>query len=167
MQCVSCGKETSVDQNFCRFCGTSLKTTAGVPLPNYGISESDMPLAKVTTRIARRRMNRLLLWGLIVIGLGITLLANAQDYQWLNWLGIAVFLAGSALAIYGVFSPSKALVSSETSQAPPLNQSKANLSLPSKDTFDQVPSVTERTTELLERKQPHSQGRSHGDAEDK
>lgn len=165
MQCVSCGKEISLDQKFCRFCGTSLKTDAGVPSPNNDISKSEMPFAKVTTRMARRRMNRLLLWGLIVIGLGITLLANAQDYQWLNWLGISVFLAGSALAIYGVFSPDKSLFSREKSQARPLNQSKANLSLPSKNTLDHVPSVTERTTELLERKHPHSKATSHGDAE--
>ena len=76
MQCVSCGKEITLDQKFCRFCGTSLKTDAGVTLSHRGDSESVMPLAKATT-----------------------------------------------------------------------------------------PSVTERTTELLERKQPHSKPKSHGDAE--
>ena len=128
-------------------------TNVGVPSNDYAISKSDTPLAKVTTRVARRRMNRLLLWGLIIIGLAITLLANAQDHAWITWAGISVFLAGLALTIYGMFSSDKALSAGPSFQRGTLNQSKTAPALPSKDTFDPVPSVTEGPTELLERKQ--------------
>ena len=97
-------------------------------------------------------MNRLLLWGFIVIGFGITLLANAQNYQWINWVGIVVFLAGLGLTVYGGFSSDKALSPHQSSQPATLNKSKTTPRLSSKDTLEPAPSVTERTTELLERK---------------
>ena len=166
MQCINCGKEISPDQNFCRVCGTSLMTNVGVPSSdNHGISNFEIPRAKVTTRVARRRMNRMLLWGLIVIGLGITLLANAQDYVWINWAGISVFIVGLGLTAYGVFSPDKSLPSGQSSMPGTLNESTKTPSLPSKDFLDHLPSVTERTTELLERKEAHSKARTRDETE--
>ena len=167
MQCVNCGKEISSAQNFCRFCGTSLMTNSGVSSSDkHSISRSEVPRAKVTTRVARRRMNRLLLWGLIVIGLGITLLANAQDYVWINWVGISVFIAGLGLTAYGVFSPDKSLPAGQTAAPGTLKESTTTPSLPGKDSLDYVPSVTERTTELFDRKQAHSRPRT-GDETDR
>jgi hypothetical protein len=95
-------------------------------------------------------MNRTLFWGIIVAGLGVTLLANAQDYNLLNWLGISLFLAGIGLAIYGVSSPNKALSSPQSSQPQSLDRSRSDLFLPPKDLSEPVASVTERTTELLD-----------------
>ena len=111
---------------------------------------SDQPIGKVTARMPARRMNRALFWGIIVAGLGVTLLANAQEYNLVNWLGILLFLAGTALAIYGLASPNKALFALQSSQPKSLNQSGSDLFLPPKDFSEPPASVTERTTELLE-----------------
>jgi predicted nucleic acid-binding Zn ribbon protein len=144
MNCPGCDKQISPDQKFCRFCGRSLEAVSTVP--------SGEAMAKVTKRMPARRMNRVLLWGLIVIGVGVTLLVNSQNYEIVNWLGILVFLAGIGLAIYGAFSPAKArtLPSGQSSQTKALNLSETSSYLPPKDFSEPLPSVTERTTELLE-----------------
>ncbi len=150
MQCPNCDKQISPDQKFCRFCGRSLEAIAKTQSAHSDAANSAQPMAKVTTRMPARRMNRATFWGLIVVGLGVTLLANAQDYNLLNWIGILLFLAGIALAIYGVASPNKALNSPQSSQPKSLNQSAPDLFLPRKDFSEPLASVTERTTELLE-----------------
>lgn len=129
-----------------------METVFKAPSGHPAVAGPDGPAAKVTNRTLERRTNRALFWGLAVTVLGVTLLANAQDYELVSWLGILVFLAGAALAIYGAFSPgaAKALPSGQPSQPKALNRSKAELYLPPEDFSGPVPSVTERTTELLE-----------------
>ena len=152
MRCPNCGRQISPGQKFCRFCGRNLGAVSKVPSEPPSVTNSDKPMAKVTNRMAARRMNRILLWGLIVIGLGVTLLANAQGHRLVDWLGISVFLAGIGLTIYGASSLDKAKVlpPSQSSQPKTLNHSEARSYLPPKDFSEPVPSVTERTTELLE-----------------
>ena len=152
MHCPNCSKQISPDQKFCRFCGRSLEAVSKSSSEHPTVPNSDKPMTKVTNRMPARRMNRALLWGLIVIGSGVTILANAQDYELVNWLGILVFLAGIGLAIYGAFSSdkAKALASIQSPQTKALNQPETVSQLPPKDFSEPVPSVTERTTELLE-----------------
>lgn len=152
MHCPSCDKQVSPDQKFCRFCGRSLEAVSKVPSEHPSVPNSDEAVAKVTKRMPARRMNRTLLWGLITIGLGVTVLVNAQNYDLINWLGILVFLAGVVLAIYGAstLDKAKALPSGQSSQSKALNQSDMSSYLPPKDLSDPLPSVTERTTKLLE-----------------
>jgi hypothetical protein len=151
MRCPDCGRQISPAQKFCRFCGRSLAGVPEVP-PKPSVAGADQAGAKVTNRMPARRMRRAVFWGLIVIGLGVTLLANAQDFELINWLGILVFLSGIGLAVYGVASPDKAKVS-DSGQSPhtkALNQPEAGSYLPAGDFSEPVPGVTERTTELLE-----------------
>jgi zinc-ribbon domain len=152
MHCPNCGQQISPDQKFCRFCGSSLHTVSNVPSKDPAGAGSDNPMAKVTNRIPVRRMNRALFWGIIALILGVTLLTNTQGYQVVNWLGILVFLTGIGAAIHGAFSLNnvKALPSGQASQPKGLNQSEADLYLPPTDFSKSVPTVTERTTELLE-----------------
>jgi hypothetical protein len=152
MHCPGCGKQVFSDQQFCRFCGRSLGAVTEVLAKPPAVLNSSASMTKVTSRMAARRMNRSLLWGLIVIVLGVTLLSNAQGYALVNWLGILTFLAGIGLAVYGACAPgtAKELLSSQIAQPETLKQSQASSYLPPQDFSESVPSVTERTTELLE-----------------
>jgi hypothetical protein len=152
MHCPNRSKQIAPGQKFCRFCGRELSAVPEVMAQPPSAPDSDNQMAKVTARMAERRMNRTLFWGLIVIGVGLTLLANAQGHRLLDWTGVSIFLAGMGLAIYGAFSPPKAkeLLPGEPAQPKTLNQSEANSYLPPKDFSEPVLSVTERTTELLE-----------------
>jgi zinc-ribbon domain len=153
MHCPNCSTQILAEQKFCRVCGRSLDAVFKVPLEQISVPDSGEPMARVTKRMPARRMSRMLLWGLVIIGLGVTLLVNAQGNELINGAGILVFLAGVGLAIYGAFSQGKAKslpTDRLSSQPKTLNQAERSPSLPSKDFSEPMPSVTERTTELLE-----------------
>ena len=151
MRCPNCGRQVPPDQKFCRFCGGSLEAVARMPPAHPTTSEADEQGAKVTNRMPARRMSRALFWGLVVIGLGVTLLANSQGSELVEWLGIPILLAGVGLAIYGAFSPrrAKALPPGRSSQPKSLDQPEVGPRLLHEDRSEPAPSVTERTTELL------------------
>lgn len=131
MYCRKCGKQISANQRFCRFCGGGVETIANVPSELSSLPDSGEQMSKVTNRMAPRRMNGKTISGLITIGLGVTVLVNAQGHVVGDWIGIAVFLMGVALAIYGAFSPVKAkeLTSGQSAQPKTLDQPAADVTV--------------------------------------
>ncbi|HEV2708131.1 MAG TPA: hypothetical protein VGV59_19600 [Pyrinomonadaceae bacterium] len=154
MRCPGCGTETASEQKFCRLCGTNLEAIAKASSAHPSVGDPAEASDKTTRRMHASRQKRPLFRGLIIILLGVTVLANAEGRELVNWLGIAAFLAGMALAIYGVFAEDKPQSpdSAQTFTTKALDESGAHSYLPPQNPAEPVPSVSERTTELLESK---------------
>ncbi len=152
MHCPNCGKQTSLNQKFCRSCGMSLETVSKVLTEHLSVADSDRLMAKVNESLLVRRMYKMLLWGIIAVIFGIALLAIGKNNGLITLPGLLIALAGMLLAVYGVLSPLKAMAlsSRQSSQPKALKQPEPDLYLPPKHFSEPVPSVTERTTELLE-----------------
>jgi hypothetical protein len=153
MYCPNCGTKTSIDQNFCRACGLSLEKTA--------LSLSEQLPAKVD-RSAQEQKERLEKFGftlLCLFGAGVLILLLILMGQKLldkGLLGILAMLAILILIVCGlgsviIFARAKELdeKSSKRRQSNLTSGSETTKELLSEGHFEPVPTVTERTTELL------------------
>jgi zinc-ribbon domain len=153
MYCPNCGTKTSIDQNFCRACGLSLEKTA--------LSLSEQLPAKVD-RSVQAQKDRLEKFGvamLCVFGAGVlTLLLFLLSQKLLDkgLPGILAMLAALILIVCGLgsvilFARAKDLEekSSKRRQQIVSSGSETTKELLSEGHFEPVPTVTERTTELL------------------
>ena len=152
MYCPNCGTKTSIDQNFCRACGLSLEKTA--------LSLSEQHPAKVDRSIQaqKQRLEKLGVAALSVFGLGVvsllmyvigTRLIDKGLWSILAFLGFFIMIIcglGSTI----LFAKAKELddVSSKRRPANLTSGSETTKEL-SEGNFEPVPTVTERTTELL------------------
>ena len=152
MHCPNCGKQTSLNQRFCRSCGMSLETISKVLTEHLSVADSNKSIAQVNDKLLARQMYRTLLWSIIAVILGVALLAIGKNYGLVSLLGLLISLAGMLLAAYGVLSPIKvmALSSRQSPESEALKQSEAELHLSPGSYPEPMASVTERTTELLE-----------------
>ena len=100
-----------------------------------------------------RRMMNWLIWGVIVLGLGVfmLLLNKSMDFgRWFSFLTSVVMLGGMGIATAGVLSAIKQGVSIQ--QKPSVEQIDATpneKSLPTHLSTAALPSITERTTQLI------------------
>ena len=132
MNCPNCGSPTLVDQQFCRSCGAGL--TADAP-----------------------RSFRPQIWGLLVLmmvfgGLLTAMAGKLFDLRWLIFTGVFVMVGGM------FFVAAYALLQQSRPRTRKPSQSQLPKTFPSADTTnkllpigdnDFIPSVTERTTDLL------------------
>src|SRR5215216_6097742 len=127
MHCPNCGKQTSLNQKFCRSCGMNLETVSRVLTEHLSVADPDKLVARVNDKLLARRMYRTLLWGIIAVIFGVALLAIGKDYGLVGLLGLLISLAGMLLAAYGVLSPIKAMTlpSRQSSEPKVLKQSEA------------------------------------------
>jgi hypothetical protein len=155
MHCPNCGNESPFDQKFCRKCGFDLGPVGEL----IRGAKSDGELAKLE-RAEReaflvRHMFRWIAWGLIVLGLGAFALVLNKTYDLGKLFRLAstlIVLAGTGMAAYGV-------ISAVTRGARPRMNAGTDKKdeLPSATTRElagnampiSIPSVTERTTELI------------------
>ncbi len=153
MYCPNCGKENSAEQNFCRSCGLSLEKAA------QSLSEQ-LPTAKLDKHLQgrRRRVERLL----IILG-GSAVLVFVISIVWAiiveiiigkgHVLGGVIFLGfilGAILAALLVIYRESLYKASSKPLLPrmaPRSEPTAR-QLP-ESYIEPIPSVTERTTELL------------------
>jgi hypothetical protein len=152
MNCPKCGLQALPDQRFCRSCGESLMITQ--PLIEHA------PVIELERRPANilkdeKRANSLTLWGFIImfIGVAVGIIGKKLVHQDLvTVVGALVSIAGMFLTVYPYLSPSsrRNVVSSPSSQPDILSQSQPGKYLPPERTIEYVPSITERTTNLLE-----------------
>ena len=149
MTCHKCGSETLPDQRFCRACGARLGIVTE-PLTKEAAISYPKDAKVVEDRIDSR--NRLVAWGFIIMFVGVAIGVIGKKLmheEIVTVIGILMSLAGMFLTGYPYLRPSSrkdsrsASSSRElTKQSPPVNQ------LPEGRT-DYVPSITERTTDLL------------------
>jgi len=154
MYCPNCGKENSAEQKFCRSCGLSLEKAVQSLAEQLPALELDKNL-----RERQERVDRLInivagtaisilvggvLWGIIY---GIIIVKG----EVIAGLFFLAFIVGIVLfALLSLYSESLRKASGKRkSMQPPLTQASDTNELPPATQMEPLPSVTERTTELL------------------
>lgn len=153
MYCPNCGTKTSLEQNFCRACGLSLEKTA--------LSLSEQLPAKVdqSLQAQKERLEKLGVAALSVFGLGVlSLLVYGIGIKLIDKgvLGILAMLGVLIMLVCGLgsvilFARAKELdeKSAKRPQQDLSSGSGSTKELLAEGHFEPVPTVTERTTELL------------------
>lgn len=155
MYCPNCGTVTSSDQSYCRSCGLGLEKIAQ-SLVEQRPNEFEESLQQRKERIER--------WGvaaLSVFGLGVAsiplykilmMMLEGRVLAGLGFLALFLVLACGLLAVIlfakaNEVGQAKIKGRAATPETLPTENTTAKLSAP--DQVDSLPSVTERTTELL------------------
>lgn len=119
-------------------------------------TEHHVKLAQAESeRAALQRMTKWMSWGMFVVGIGVLLLVANKSFdlgRWFNLLASSFLLSGIGLATYGVFGAMRAgsthpkFAASEPNE---IGKTETTKSLASDHMPLPLPSVTERTTDLL------------------
>lgn len=158
MHCPNCGNESSLDQKFCRKCGFALASVVDLMRPAEWSPDAVKLSRAEREALVVRRMFRWITWGIIVLGLGVLMLVVDKSFdvgKAFKFVCTLVMLAGIGIATYGVISTMMkgSAATLKTSEA-----EKNELRAPTTRELEggavpiSIPSVTERTTELLGRK---------------
>jgi hypothetical protein len=153
MYCPNCGTKTSIDQNFCRACGFSLEKTA------LSLSEQLPEKVNQSLQAQKERLEKLGVAALSIFGvgvLGLLLFLMGQKFIDKGMLGILAMVGVLIMIVCGLgsvilFAQAKDLdeKSSKRRQQNVTSGSETTKELLSEGHFEPVPTVTERTTELL------------------
>lgn len=152
MICPKCGLQTLPEQKFCRSCGASLQAiTQRLP---EGTTLAGQITPAIIIREEMHGANRLVQWGLIVMFVGAVIGVVGKMLmhdQMVTVVGVLLSLAGMFLAVYPYLSPpSRTRHNSGPPSQPELQkQSQPTKQLPEERTIEYVPSITEKTTDLL------------------
>ncbi|HSE15496.1 MAG TPA: zinc ribbon domain-containing protein [Pyrinomonadaceae bacterium] len=148
MHCPNCGKPAADDQQFCRSCGMNLESIASL-VARHSSSTIEAP-AKIdrvaTEQAAVRTMFNWLILGLIILGIGVAMILVDKSFligKWFSLLSSFFMLAGLGVATAGVLNAIRQATGIAGSR--PLNQKV----LSDNPIPDELPSITERTTQLL------------------
>ena len=155
MYCPNCGNKTSTDQKFCRGCGLGLEKIA------LSLGEQ-LPACIDETLLARKdRLEKIGVAALSVFGLGLLsillyiigqkLLAQGNLLGALAIIGLVIMFACGLVSVF-LFARAKELGEEAGKRQLPLNptvMSGSTKELLPENRLEPVPTVTERTTELL------------------
>jgi len=153
MYCPNCGTKTSIDQNFCRACGLSLEKTA-LSLSEQLPAKVERSVQAQKDRLEKFGVVLLSLFGVCVLTLLMFLLGRSLISKGLP--GILAMLGALIMIVCGLgsvilFARAKDLdeKSSKLRQQIVSSGGETTKELLSEGHFEPVPTVTERTTELL------------------
>ena len=155
MYCPNCGNKTPTDRKFCRACGLGLEKVAlslGEQLP----ARVDETLLARKERLEKFGVAALSVFGLGVLSvllylLGRKLITEGNVVEALVMLGLFVMLACGVLSVI-LFARAKELgekASKRQLQPSTTEKSSSTRELLPEGRLEPVPTVTERTTELL------------------
>ena len=155
MYCPNCGNQSSTDQKFCRACGLGLEKIA-VSLGEQLPARIDETLLARKERLEKIGVAALGVFGLgllsvLIYAVGEKIVTNGSVIEVLTMLGIFVMIV-CGLASAFLFARAKELGEEATKrQLPPSTTEKSSSTkeLLTEGRFEPVPTVTERTTELL------------------
>lgn len=153
MNCPKCGLQTLPGQRFCRSCGDSLQLITQ-PLVEQATA-TDLEKRPEPRLIGeKQRAHRLTPWGFIImfIGVAIGVIGKMLIHdEVVTVVGVLVSLVGMFLTVYPYLSPPprRRVDSPSSTQAEALTQSQPTKYLPQESNIEYVPSVAERTTDLL------------------
>lgn len=155
MFCPNCGNKTSTEQKFCRACGLGLEKIAlslGEQLP----TRVDETLLARKERLEKIGVAALSVFGLgllavILYALGEKILLRGDIFEALTMLGVFVMIACGLVSVF-LFARAKELgeQAGKRQLQPTTTEKKSSTrELLPEGTMEPVPTVTERTTELL------------------
>src|SRR6185503_1891833 len=154
MNCRQCGLQTLSDQRFCRSCGESLQPNTPPFVEHATVLELERPPANIL-KDEKQRASGLMLWGFIImfIGVAVGIIGKKLMHEDLvTVVGALVSITGMFLTVYPYLftSSGRKVDSSPYYQPDMLSQSQPGKYLPPESNIEYVPSITERTTSLLE-----------------
>lgn len=153
MNCPKCGLQTLPDQKFCRSCGAGLQMTTRPLAAPATVSDLEGTSA-IGFKGEGQRRNRLTLWGIIIMFIGVAIGVIGKmliHEEMVTVVGVLVSLVGMFLTVYPYLSPSprQKYDSRPSSQPEVLTPSQPTKYLPQERRIEHIPSITERTTDLL------------------
>ena len=157
MLCPNCGTATAAEHKFCRTCGMNLEPVTRAMAAHLGDDDTDTQPLKEEERRAFRRMTIGLIRGLVLLLAGVLLIVWSRPHT--VPLDTIIIMAGVIFAMRSFLSLFKAARRRRRRSHPAaLKGGKTTGQLLHESTIEPVPSVTERTTELLavERKTTNS-----------
>ncbi len=151
MNCNICGVAILPEQKFCRSCGASLSTATQPLEPTRAVNEHK---SQVILHDEQQRSNRLVLWAMITMFVGVAIGvigAKLLHKEIVTVTGVLIALIGMFLTAFPYLSPAPRKRSESSLPSPPksLSHSQTSESLPEANEAAFIPSVTERTTDLL------------------
>jgi hypothetical protein len=156
MFCPNCGNKTSIDQNFCRACGLGLEKIA-VSLNEQLPTKVNLSLQEKKERFEKLGVAALSVFGLgllslIIYGIVYKLMMSEGDIlSALAAIGLIIMIAcGIASAI--LFAKANEAGEAATKRKPQQTlpaEGESTRELLTEGHFEPVPTVTERTTDLL------------------
>jgi hypothetical protein len=168
MHCPSCGNESSLDQKFCRKCGFNLEPVSRLVSGNLNAEELKLERAE-REKLALRRMVSWMGRGMLILLMGVVLMVINKQFhlhQLVGLLSTFIILAGVSVAMYGLMdamrggrdrSKSKAIENADPDT--PANNLKADTTRELEERMPiPLPSVTERTTQLIGDSGTHASG---------
>ena len=154
MHCPDCGLQSSPDQKFCRSCGFDLQIISQAVMNKHVAEESSLSRYEAKKAI-EHRMVKFISWGGIVFFVGLVAIILGKKFLF-NEL---IHLMGSMLALTGLFIMCFGVLSAKSASTKPSGK-RINKSSPTNPELDKpsgaerllevMPSITERTTKLME-----------------
>ena len=152
MTCVKCGALAPANQKFCRSCGASLELTTQPLSPAGSLSETKTA-SNPRYEGGRQSGNGYLLVGMILLFLGVAIgvIGKKLLYQdVVTVVGVLISLLGMFLTVFPYLAPPRRKVLAEVEPRPESFARTAHPKyLPDQDRAEYIPSITERTTNLL------------------
>lgn len=155
MHCPNCAQPAAADQQFCRSCGMSLEAVSKLVAEHSSeLVEVQKKADKVALEAAIvRSMFNWITWGIIILGVGVFLLILDRSLS--IGKGFSIFtsflmLSGLGIATAGVLKAIKQGTTFATGRRDnQISGTPDTKSLPTNEIPDALPSVTERTTQLI------------------
>jgi zinc ribbon protein len=163
MTCPKCGLTTLPEQKFCRSCGASLEmATQPLADPTATVSQTE----RTARTEPNERTNKSMLWGFILmfVGAAIGVVGKKLMHEDIvTVIGILMSLAGMFLTVYPYLLPARAKRNTNPNPQPNELPAFERKNLPKERDIDYVPSITERTTNLLETPRPRDVQKESGE----
>src|ERR1041384_3064498 len=154
MHCPSCGKPATTDQQFCRACGMSLETVGKLVAKHTGspaVAQAKLERAEAERAIVRSMFNWMI-WGMLLVGISVVMIVINKNFPIGNWfrlLSSLLVLGGMGVATGGVLNAVRRGTIPTRREPDQLPGSPDTNELPTTRLPAELPSVTERTTQLI------------------
>jgi len=154
MHCPNCGKPATPDQQFCRSCGMGLESVSKLVEQQSGTVSSSLTKGeqvRAEHEIVRGMFTTLMI-GIAIIGIGIFLLVINKTLALgsaVSLLASLLLLCGTGYAAFGVLNSIRKGASLGVGRSQTQLPDAKNKSLPTNPFPQALPSVTERTTQLI------------------